>query len=456
MTTGVRLENFSYAWPGSRKWTLRKIDYTLPQGQCHCLTGASGSGKTTLSLALRGLLPEGRMVGCLHRSDAPWDELVAVGLVLQNPETQLLTDSVGAEVAFGLENLCIPPEQMPERIRAALVAVGLDLPFNHSTERLSMGQKYRLLLATQLVLNPRILIIDEPAGQLDATGLKKLTKIIDRLKKRGMGILLCEHRPGPLSEVINEYLHMDDTGHMHVGRSLPYEKSDDFMEFNKHATEMADPIVEVSNLSVAVADAAPAWQNASFVMRRGELVQLCAPNGAGKTTLLRCLAGYLKPESGEVKLFGKPPKPESLRGQVGYLFQNSRRQLFETTVFDEVAFTLHRTSLSSQVVEERVSETLERLSISSLTQLSPHRLSYGQQHLVALASILAPHPDLLLLDDPLAGLDREASSTVRAALVSANQDWGSSILWTSHHSPSLSTWTHRTLGIEGGQIVQNS
>ena len=181
------------------------------------LTGASGAGKTTLALALKGLLPPGRNGGCLLLPPAPGGARAAVGLVLQNPETQLLTETVGAEVAFGLENLCLEPALMPQRVAAALAAVGLDLPFDHPTERLSMGQKYRLLVAAQLVLEPALLILDEPAGQLDGAGLQQLATIIGRLKEAGLAVLLCEHRPGPLAAVLDRHWHLGGDGRLQAG-----------------------------------------------------------------------------------------------------------------------------------------------------------------------------------------------------------------------------------------------
>jgi energy-coupling factor transport system ATP-binding protein len=154
-----------------------------------------------------------------------------------------------------------------------------------------------------------------------------------------------------------------------------------------------------------------------------------------------------------VRIFGAAPEPRRLRGRVGYLFQNPRRQLFETTVFDEVAFTLRRLGMPSADRATRVERTLQRCGIAELSGCSPHQLSYGQQHLVALAAVLAPEPELLLLDDPLAGLDPGAADTVSAALLAAGEEQGTTVLWTSHHLPPSFGWYHRTLGIEGGRFV---
>jgi energy-coupling factor transport system ATP-binding protein len=450
----AKLERYSYAWPGAEDWTLRELDLEFVAGECHLLSGASGSGKTTLALALKELLPPGRQAGSLRRPSVPGGDAAAVGLVLQNPETQILTDSIGAEVAFGLENLCLPPEQMPVRVRAALDAVGLELPFSHSTGRLSMGQKYRLLVAAQLVLEPRLLIIDEPAGQLDGDGLLNLASIIARLKRRGLAVLLCEHHPGPLLQVVDRHWHLDVEGCLQARPQQACESPvPSQADQEAGLTPGGVPAAEARKLSVAQTDATPVWQDADFDLQPGERVLLCASNGTGKTTLLRCLAGLLRPQRGEVRIFGAPPVPHQLRGRVGYLFQNPRRQLFETTVFNEVAFALRRLGISSGELSARVERTLERCGIAGLASRSPHQLSYGQQHLVALAAVLAPEPQLLLLDDPLAGLDNESATTVGAALLAASEERGAAIFWSCHHQSVSPGWSHRRLGIAGGALV---
>ena len=432
--SALRLENFSYAWPGAGKWTLRELCQELPQGECLWLSGASGSGKTTLALALKGLLPQGQQSGTLTLADASADQ-VAVGLVLQNPETQLLTESIGAEVAFGLENLCLPPDRMPARVRAALDAVGLDLPFDHATARLSMGQKYRLLLAAQLVLRPSLLVLDEPAGQLDDQGLRALANIIAGLKRQGLAVLLCEHRPGPLHGVIDRQWELNDSCRRLTDLIEPAAPSP---RGPRKPPENDLPMLEVQGLTVAEADASPAWKEANLVLYPGERALLCAPNGAGKTTLLRCLAGLLQPRRGSIRICGQPLTENLCHRTTGYLFQNPRRQLFETTVFNEVAF----------------GAVLERCRIDHLADCSPHRLSYGQQHLVALASVLAREPKLLLLDDPLAGLDSRSADLVMATLLHTSEAFGTTILWTSHHPPESGSWNHVTFGIKGERIVK--
>ena len=157
---------------------------------------------------------------------------------------------------------------------------------------------------------------------------------------------------------------------------------------------------------------------------------VCGRNGAGKTTLLRCLTGFVRPTRGEVRILGAEPRPEALRGRVGCLFQETGRQLFENTVVEEVAFTLKR--LGMEGWEERVRETLVRCGIEGLADSSPHKLSYGQKHLVALACVLAPGPELLLLDDPFAGLDAERRGRVLGLIEAASEERGTAVVWSTH------------------------
>jgi energy-coupling factor transport system ATP-binding protein len=446
------MENFYFAYPGDDRWTLQDISMGISPGKCHCLTGATGSGKSTLALALKGLLPPGRKEGRLRLPSVPDQERAGAGLVLQNPETQLLTETIGSEIAFGLENLCLSPQEMPARVEAALAAADLALPLDHPTERLSMGQKYRLLIAAQLVMDPALLILDEPVGQLDPQGLRSLSEVIAELKRSGVAVLICEHSPEPLAGVIDHYWQLRTSGSLLPGRRTSPMRP---LRSPRAATPPrgGEELLRVRGLSVDGSDSTPAWSGVSFHLERGQRAALCAPNGAGKTTLLRCLTGFLPPSRGEIKFFGEPPAPDRLRGRMGYLFQNPGRQLFETTVFDEVAFSLRRCGSPRAEVAGRVERILSLCGISGLAGRSPHQLSYGQKHLVALAAVLAPGPQLLLLDDPFAGLDAEHAATVIDLLVTLSEEQGTALLWTSHDETIRPDWVHLVLGIEGGCLV---
>jgi len=454
MTPILSLRGYSYAWPGAPSWTLREVDLEVNPGECHCLMGGTGSGKSTLALAVKGLLPAGRQGGNLLLNRAGGEDSVAVGLVMQNPETQLLAETVGAEVAFGLENLCRPPQEMTQRVTQALATAGLNLPLDHPTSRLSMGQKYRLLIAAHLVLGPALLIFDEPGGQLDSPGLRCLSALIAELKEKGLAVLLCDHRPQELAGVIDRFWQLTEAGGLAAG-AMPLEPAPPLPGALPPLPLSRKSLVEVTNLEVDADDGAPAWAGISFTLQEGERAVLCADNGAGKTTLLRCLAGFIAPRRGSVKIFGDSPKPEKLRGKLGFLVQNPLRQLFETTVFDEVSFVLRRTGAANATLSARVERILQLCDIAHLARSSPHQLSYGQKHLVALAAVLVAEPRLLLLDDPFAGLDGRYLSRVSQLLVNLNEEKGTTLLWTTHDRGSFPSWVHRRMTIEGRSLVSS-
>lgn len=451
----LELRGFGYAYPGGSA-VLDGIDLRIEPAQCHVLSGPTGSGKTTLALAAGDLLPAGECQGEVRRSGHP-----RIGMVLQNPETQLLTTTVGAEVAFGLENLCVAPEQMRGRVMAALAATGLARPLDFAAERLSMGQKYRLLLAASLVMEPDLLILDEPTAQLDPAGRRELVAAIARLKETGVAFLVCEHHPERLADVADSHWELSDTGRL---RAPPPPRADDAdspweekaiapaaaatedppaVAAAPAATEDPPPIAARDLVGEGAAGEA-LWGGLTLSVGRGECAAISGPNGAGKTTLLRCLAGFAAPAQGELRVLGRVPRTADLRGRVGCLHQDPAKQIFESTVFEEVAFSRRRLGRHPQTLEAGVQAALDRCGLAALAGHSPHKLSYGQTHLVGLASVLAHEPELLLLDDPLAGLDPARAHRLLGLLRELARERGTAVVWTTHDSGAVPGWVdHR-------------
>ncbi|MEZ4598324.1 MAG: ABC transporter ATP-binding protein [Syntrophotaleaceae bacterium] len=449
----LKLRNFSFSYPETDKAVFRGVNLQIEAGRCYCLTGPTGSGKTTLAMAIKGLLGAGTVEGTLEFSALSSGEEPRVGIVLQDPEVQLLTTSVGAEVAFGLENLCVEPDEMAGSVMAALEAVGLDKPLHFPVSTLSMGQKYRLLIASLLVMEPHILILDEPGAQLDPEGLELLSKILLHLKEKGVALVLCEHRPDYLLPIVDHFWQLDGCGDFACGRWAGTEDNGSVSPPPSPSVPQKQELVRVENLHFRGVDGQPVWAGVSFSISRGERVAITGFNGTGKTTLLRCLAGFLEPEDGTIRILDGAPNPYRLRGRLGCLFQNPQKQIFENTVREEVAFPLKRFGLSSTATAERVAEALDACGISHLAELSPHKLSYGQKHLVALASVLAPRPELLLLDDPLAGVDGFYSRRVMELLVGWGRENNATLIWTSHEPKAWPGWTDKVLHLEGGHLA---
>ena len=446
----LRLKNFAYTYSGATDATLKNITLDIRPGECHCLIGNTGSGKTTLALALKDLLPSGAQSGQVWVAPRQ-DGLPGVGLVLQNPETQLLSPTVGAEVAFGLENLCVDAAHMPDRVCEALDMVGLERSLESKTEHLSMGQKYRLIMAALLVMKPALLVLDEPSAQLDVTGLAPLKATLENLKRAGISFLLCEHQPEWLSDAIDAYWRLEDGELRGISEAEVRQSAAPGMSPAEGAHEGAGAVIVADRLSAAHAPDMPIWADASFSVGQGQCVAVCGPNGEGKTTLLRCMAGFLKPAAGKIEVLGASPDPRVLRGKIGYMLQNPGRQLFENTVFDEVAFSIKR--LGVRDVAPRVSDLLAHCRIAHLAGHSPHKLSYGQKHLVALASALVSSPRILLMDDPFAGLDRHCRLAVLDLLQARRSHDALTIVWAAHHPHHIPGGVDAQLRIEGKRIV---
>jgi energy-coupling factor transport system ATP-binding protein len=451
MSTILRVRDFSYTYPGSEKSILRNIHLEIDRGGCYCLTGPTGSGKTTLALALKGLLEKDGRAGRITGPAQPDEGDSRVGLVLQNPETQLLATTVGAEVAFGLENLCVEPAAMPARVETALSLVALDKPLDYPVARLSMGQKYRLLIAALLVMEPHLLILDEPAAQLDPEGLTAVHAILVDLKQRGVAVVLCEHRPGPFMDLVDRFWRLDGRGCLFDGRWQAPVVSFPPKEKAGNASH-APTLLEVRELAFVGHGGIPVWDDVAFAVGRGRRIVVTGLNGTGKTTLLRVLAGFLKPTHGSVRVFDAEPLPRRLRRRLGCLFQNPQKQIFENTVREELAFPLKRFGWPSRDRADRIKETLRLCGIEHLIDHSPHKLSYGQKHLVAIASVLAPAPEMLLLDDPFAGLDGERRRDVMEILAHGSRERGMTLVWTSHDPGDIPALADGHLHIEGGRI----
>jgi len=456
MQTGqviIRINNYSYSYPEQKIDALSKVTMEIRAGECHCITGNTGSGKTTLLLAIKDLLPEGKKQGEIIRtSSAAAPEQVAI--ILQNPETQILRSTVGEEVAFGLENICIPPEEMKPIVKRALSMVNLKKPLSFDTGALSMGQKYRMIMASFLVMKSGMFLIDEPCAQLDPEGTKTLIEIITHLKRKGVAFVICEHHPKLISEVIDRTCSLTSNCKINQDTDRPLRHLYDDKLHEKIMASANDPdMVIVEKLCAGGRPNQPVLSNISFTLKKGDRMVICGLNGAGKTTLLKCLTGFIRPFSGSVKINEQPPKLSLLRKNAGCLFQNPERQLFETTVTREVAFPLKRLGVGKKDASSQVQAVLKQWGIENLADVSPHKLSYGQKHMVALVSILVHHPDLIILDDPFAGLDKEKRRTVMNLLRYINEHHGSTIIWTTHNPMVLDGWADITLTMKRGRIV---
>jgi energy-coupling factor transport system ATP-binding protein len=403
------------------------VDLQVGPGECLCITGPTGSGKSTLLRTMAGLYDPGPG-GSVLLDDRPVTDVLPgrVGLILQNPDTQLLCPDVGSELAFGMENLLILSGEMTGLMLRAMSRVGLDLPLDRPVGTLSVGQKYKLLLAAMLVMDPAVLLLDEPCAQLDQSGIAALNTILEHFLTAGGSVVLCEHDPAPLT-VIQRILGIAGGGLQDAGHPAPIPVPS--------PPHLADTLVAArfSSASLELGDRR-IWDNLHFTLQKGEIAIIHGDNGSGKTSLLRCLTGFQTLSSGSAEVLGLQPAPAKLRGRVGLLVQNPARQLTADTVLEEVSFPLGYRKLSTTRRLELAEEILDGLGLSRLAQRPPFLLSHGEQHLVALASVLAVEPELLLLDDPFVGLDPAGTARIWGILHALSRS-GTSVVCALHRRP---------------------
>ena len=410
MTTQITLRGFGWTHAGRATPALDGIDLDIAPGERVLLCGDSGSGKSTLLAALAGVLggdEDGQQVG--HLTLTPQ---TPAGLVLQDPDSQVIAATVGRDVAFGCENLGLPRAEIWRRVEHALDLVGLDVPLDHPTQRLSGGQKQRLALAGVIAMGAGLILLDEPTANLDPQGARDVVAAVERIvRATGATLVVVEHQYSAWSGLLDRAVSLDR------GR---------IVEDGAYGAVTAARAV--TGLPVAVpapADAEAAlWSNdlvtrfgppRSVRVPQGYSTVITGANGSGKTTWLMTMAGLLPSCGGEIGvaesvrrgLRGEPStwRSRDLAQRLGVVFQNPEHQFVARTVGEEMRVGPGVMGTSDAASQARVGELLERLRLTHLVDANPFTLSGGEKRRLSVATALVAAPSVLLLDEPTFGQD---------------------------------------------------
>ena len=435
----VRAREWGWRHAGRKNAALSGVDLDIAPGERVLVLGPSGSGKSTLMGGLAGLLggaEEGEATGTLTVDGvAPAQARGRVGLLMQDPEAQVVLARVGDDVAFGMENLGVPREEIWPRVADSLSAVGLDVPLDHSTTELSGGQKQRLALASILAMGPGLLLLDEPTANLDPGGIAEVRAAVEAVVERtGATMVVVEHRvdvwaplvdrvivvadgriaaDGPLDEVLAQ----QGDALRERGIWLP---GDDVAAEVGPAPEAAPasyedaPIARVTDLSIGYDKASPVRSGIDLTLERGVSTCIVGANGAGKSTFALTLAGLLPPLEGTVEVetsdgtAGDPHEWSSkqLLGRMSMVFQEPEYQFLASTVAEELAIGPRAAGMSEEEIAPLVEEHLEALGLTKLARANPMTLSGGEKRRLSVATALISAPELLILDEPTFGQDR--------------------------------------------------
>jgi energy-coupling factor transporter ATP-binding protein EcfA2 len=456
----VAAHGWHWRHAGRSSWAVSDLDLTVEPGQRVLLLGASGSGKSTLLQGLAGLLgrsEDGDEAGrLLVDGVSPAARRNRIGMVLQNPDSQVILSRVGDDVAFGMENLNVAREAIWPRARRALAAVGLEFPLRHDTSRLSGGQQQRLALAGVLAMDPGLILLDEPTANLDPAGVAAVRDAVAAVAERtGATLIVVEHRTAVWLPVVDRVIVLGSRGEVvadgppagivvreggFLARAGVWVPGADPPSIERRGAP-GEPLVDAVELSVGYRGG-PQTPGMTFEIPRASVNVVTGPNGAGKTALALTLGGLLPPRGGRVEARdGFAPaahrrepvrwRSRELLTRIGSVFQNPEHEFLTGSVRDELALGPRALGHDDAAVARVGDALMERLRLGGLADANPYTLSGGEQRRLSVATVLATRPELVVLDEPTFGQDRNTWEELVRLLAELADD-GTAVVAVTH------------------------
>lgn len=445
--------------------------------------------------------------------DRLFDIRQTVGMVFQNPDNQLVATIVEEDVAFAPENLGVPPEEIRVRVDDALKQVDMYEFREHAPHQLSGGQKQRIAIAGIIAMQPRCIVMDEPTAMLDPKGRREVMKTIKRLnREHGITVILITHYMDEAAQadrvvvMDNGSVLMDDVPRdifaradelravgldvpqvtelcgmlrkkgINISKEIIFEDecaaAIEMLPLNRKTADMTKTVAvklvgsgeeaaRLENLTYKYSIGTPfektAVDNVDLTVNKSEFVGIIGHTGSGKSTLIQHLNGLVKPTSGLVfidgkDIWGKDVNIRDIRFKVGIVFQYSEHQLFEETVAKDIAYGPKNMGLTGGELDARVKSAAESMGISHLLEKSPFELSGGQQRRVALAGVLAMDPEVLILDEPAAGLDPKGRDKILSLIKRYHKQSGKTVLLVSHSMEDIVKFATKVLVMNKGKV----
>ena len=491
----IDIQNLNFAYPNSPQRALKNINFSVEAGEFVVICGPSGCGKTTLISQLkREIRPEGEISGrILYRGKAidslsKKEAVEEIGMVFQDPENQIVLDTVIHELAFGMENLGFNVLTMKKRIGEMCNFFGLDKMLYKSVHELSGGEKQILNLASVLLLQPKLLLLDEPTSQLDPIAAKEFLQMLYRLNRElSMTVIMSEHRLEDLFPLADKvvFMHEGEVKYLGDPRSISFnilrskdaslhnyrpsvvrtysflkghiEKAEipvdvregkqlicdlidekeliDCQDANRGSILAEKPIIKMTDICFRYEKDSPNILNRlSLDVYQGEFLAILGSNGAGKSTLLQIMAGLKKPQRGKVYFKGQDIlriKEEEIFLQIAYLAQNPMLYFIHETVEDELYRRGEMLKGKVEGIDELLEEYIDFYGLGPLLKRHPYDLSGGEKQKLAMATVLLSRPQLLLLDEPTKGLDPTFKISLKYILDKLTKG-GTTIVMVSH------------------------
>jgi energy-coupling factor transport system ATP-binding protein len=481
------IENLTFRYRSRSEPAIRNINLSVQPGQVVLIAGASGCGKTTLIRCINGLIPrsyKGELTGSIRifGQDTRGLSLARisqmVGTVLQDPERQILGSRVINEVAFGLENLGLPREEILQRAHEALERLKIAHLRDRETFNLSGGEKQKVALAGVLAMRPGILLLDEPLASLDPASAQDALSMIRQLADEGMTIILIEHRVEDVLTIHPErVLYLSDGEIKFDGAAEQLVDYVDFREIKLPARMVLDlaarttppstpqwlpsgregprePLVEFQDVHFGYETETEVLHGINLAIYRGDVIAVLGPNGAGKTTLVKHAIGLLKPKRGRVLIRGRDTRQMSvaeIASTLGYVFQSPSHMLFAPTVYEELAFGPKNLNHDPETIRKEVMEAIQIVNLAGYEQTPPLSMSFGQQKRVSIAAILSMRSRILVMDEPTAGQDYKNYINFMDSIL--QMPGFEAILFITHDIDVAIRYANRVLLVSNGQVV---
>ena len=505
----IEIENLKYRYPKAERLALDGISLSIEKGSFVGIIGRNGAGKSTLASAIIGLVPQfykgaygGKVsVAGMDAATVPVGELSRkVGLIFQNPFNQLsgAKDNVYEETCFGMQNFGIEPDEMRRRADETLKMLGIYDFRDRNPFDLSGGQMQRVAIASILVLHPEVIILDEPTSQLDPAGSDEVFKAVERLTEEGITVIMIEQKIDKIAEYSDRMILLDDgkliadgtpdevlsredldaygiipPASVRISKALGYKDGQGLypatadkavkllsgkIQFKQHIEDdkntQSSERVSVQNLSFHYHEGLDILHDFSLSLD-GRTTAIIGQNGAGKTTLAKLLKGLLKPSEGKILLDGNDISSStaaSLAGSIGYVFQNPDDQIFKPKVIDEVMFGPLNIGMDDKDAKESAMEALSMVNLASASERNPYDLDLHERKLVALASVIAMNPDVIILDEPTIAQDDSGKQLIQK-IIRELRDNGKLVISILHDMDLVAASFERVIAMASGTII---
>ncbi len=492
----IEIKNLSVTYPDS-KVALNDLNLVVKEGEFVVIMGKAGSGRSTLARAMSGLIPRAikahldgtiKIYGDFIGKTSDDDLSCKTGIVFEDFESQLFSSNVLLEIAFVLENLKIPPAEIRKRCKEVLSLLRIAHLGMRNILTLSGGEKQLVAIASVLSGNFKIIILDDPTTDLDPLGkiliydtigrIPDTRVFIDNEAERALkadrviiireGKVIAQGNPHNLltdSQMLAENgIRPIDTNQIFPGilaieDALRYIKEKRIrlqrVDFDKKTKETGPPIIECRSVSFGYNKGMPILDEINLLINRGDFLAIIGQNGSGKTTLAKLLCGLLTPQKGEIKIKNRNIRSYTRRELavlIGYVFQNPDHQIFCNTVREEIAFGLKNFGWDKERIEATIKETLKICNLNGYEEKDPFSLSKGEKQRLAMATVIAFKPQIIILDEPTTGLDYNQQKEVMDFLKDLNQ-MGYTIIIITHTMWLVAEYTNRTLVMAQGSIV---